>query len=320
MPRFYIGNTDNNWFDFLAKTSPHEEVNFWKPSEQRFRAIDEGELFLFRLKSPRDKIGGYGILASSTTVPIELAWDAFGIGNGVPALRNMVTTIDKYRTRKDTKSRTYVGCRILTNPVFLPEDEWMDVPSDWANAIVSGKVYSTEDSEEAALLYHKVEARIAPSVRFKRDQQNFEGFNDEQQSYGDVERFGSPRLVAPRLGQGSFRLRVADAYNQCCAFSETKVLPALEAAHIRPYAEDGPHAVTNGLFLRKDMHSVFDAGFMTLNDDLSLRVSPLIRERFNNGNEYRRLNGLPLRRPKNEADLPSLDHVRWHRENQYVGD
>jgi hypothetical protein len=49
--------------------------------------------------------------------------------------------------------------------------------------------------------------------------------------------FGKPVLIAPRLGQGAFRLQVTDAYGRRCAVTGERTLPALEAAHI--YARAG---------------------------------------------------------------------------------
>ena len=56
MVSVYIANTDNDWFDFLSSESDITEVNFWQPGAKSFHAIQPGELFVFRLKSPRDKI------------------------------------------------------------------------------------------------------------------------------------------------------------------------------------------------------------------------------------------------------------------------
>ena len=76
-----------------------------------------------------------------------------------------------------------------------------------------------------------------------------------------------------------------------------RVLPALEAAHIQSYSNGGQHEVSNGLLLRRDIHSVFDAGYLTFDEDLRVVVSDRVRTEFNNGNEYRRLHGDKLRLP-----------------------
>ena len=64
-----------------------------------------------------------------------------------------------------------------------------------------------------------------------------------------VPRYGEPVLIWPRLGQGAFRVSVTQVYDRRCAVTRERTLPILEAAHIRPFAEGGPHEVTNGLLL-----------------------------------------------------------------------
>ena len=53
--RFWIGITDSDWFEDLRRLRP-DEVNFWKPSAQRRRAMDPGWPFLFKLYAPRNFI------------------------------------------------------------------------------------------------------------------------------------------------------------------------------------------------------------------------------------------------------------------------
>lgn len=63
-------------------------------------------------------------------------------------------------------------------------------------------------------------------------------------------------------------------------------MPVLNAAHIKPYAEDGPHEVRNGLLLREDLHTLFDRGYMTITKDYRVEVSKRIKEDYGNGKEY----------------------------------
>ena len=74
---------------------------------------------------------------------------------------------------------------------------------------------------------------------------------------------GAPQVVQPRLGQGAFRIAVTSAYG-ACAVSGEHSFPALEAAHVRPYADGGAHALPNGLLLRADVHRLYDAGYAFL--------------------------------------------------------
>jgi putative restriction endonuclease len=314
MSAIYVANTDNDWFDFLRANSPFEEVNFWKPSQQLFKAIDEGGLFVFRLKSPRNVIGGYGVLVSSVNVPIRLAWDSLGIANGVSDQEALIRSIRRYREVHTVTPDTLIGCRVLKDPIFFPEEEWFPVPEDWSANIVTGKVYSFE-SHEGQRLYENLSQRTRQDILFRRDRRDFEGFEAPPQA-----GYGAPVLVAPRLGQGAFRLKVSDVYKYECAISETKVLPALDAAHIVPFARGGDHSVSNGLLLRKDIHAIFDEGFATIDSEGKFRVSQKVQTVYHNGNEYLRLAGRTIKVPERPAYWPSADRLEWHRNNVFVGD
>ena len=47
-----IAITDGGWFEMLRQQSNLSEVNFWAPSAANFRALQPGELFLFKLHAP----------------------------------------------------------------------------------------------------------------------------------------------------------------------------------------------------------------------------------------------------------------------------
>jgi putative restriction endonuclease len=111
---------------------------------------------------------------------------------------------------------------------------------------------------------------------------------------------------------------VTEAYGRQCAITNGKVLPALDAAHIRPYGEGGHHTKSNGLLLRKDIHSVFDAGYATVDKDYRFLVSKKVREVFNNGEEYLRLDQKPLRLPALKSDWPHPDFLEWHNVNRFL--
>ena len=60
-----IAVTDGDWFDLLRGQPNLAEVNFWAPSAANFRALQPGELFLFKLHAPRNVIVGGGVFACS---------------------------------------------------------------------------------------------------------------------------------------------------------------------------------------------------------------------------------------------------------------
>ena len=47
-----IAVTDGDWFEMLRQQPNLGEVNFWAPSAGSFRALQPGELFLFKLHAP----------------------------------------------------------------------------------------------------------------------------------------------------------------------------------------------------------------------------------------------------------------------------
>lgn len=270
--------------------------------------MGEGETFAFRLKSPRNKVGGYGTFAQSSILPIKTAWEAFGIKNGVLSLEAFVAAIARYRSDEVVTSSTFIGCRVLVEPIFLPPELWFDVPSSWARSIVQGKGYS-EESDEGAALWTGLSTAVHAVGTVSG-----QGFSDV-----DRPRFGAPTLVAPRLGQGAFRVTITELYRRQCALTDGRVLPALDAAHIRPYGDGGTHTKSNGILLRKDIHSVFDAGYATIDADYRFVVSDKVRDVFDNGNEYRKLHGAKIRLPAKPADWPDGDALRWHNERRYLG-
>ena len=164
MVRLWVANTDPDWFDFLASQPNIDEVNFWQPTGSfDFGAIQPGELFLFRLKSPRNAIGGYGVFSQASNLPISLAWEAFGIKNGARTLEEMRLRVGKYRAKTGAYDDYTIGCRIVTQPVFLPPEKWISEPASWKKSIVVGKTYSTDEREGLAL--RSEERRVGKECR-----------------------------------------------------------------------------------------------------------------------------------------------------------
>lgn len=316
MVRLWAANTDLDWFDYLAAQPGIDEVNFWQPSgHANFGAIGEGELFLFKLKSPRNVIGGFGVLSQSTNMPLSLAWEAFGLKNGARTLEEMRARVLQYRAGARNDADPIIGCRVVVQPVFLPEPMWIPQPASWAPSIVVGKTYDTGTIEGRRLWDQVMTA--AETTRQAAGQNRVTESHSTYVASGA--RYGEPKLIRPRLGQGAFRLAVTDAYNRQCAITGGRVLPALDAAHIQSYGSGGEHVVSNGLLLRRDIHSVFDAGYITFDEDMRVVVSDRVRSDFNNGNEYRRLHGYALQLPQRSILRPNDERLRWHREQRFLG-
>ena len=302
--RLVVAVTDKNWFDHLRTIPDLSEANFWAPGAAAFRALQAGELFLFKLHSPLNFIVGGGVFAYANSVPCSLAWEAFGEANGARSLNEMRQRIAKYR-RASSEDRTdfQIGCRILTQPFFFGEADWIPVPTSWAPNIVTFKTYDASEGDGKDL-WRAVQERLAnASTSLMPNVQH--------------ERYGNPILVRPRLGQGTFRILVTDAYQRKCAITGERTLPALEAAHIKPYSEGGSHEPQNGLLMRRDIHALFDGGYVTITPDLKFHVSRRIKEEFENGRHYYALDGHSILTPTTSSWVPDVTALKWHNDQRF---
>ena len=68
-----VAVTDGDWFDHLRAKPQLTEANFWSPSDRTFKALEPGELFLFKLHAPRNFIVGGGVFAYANSLPCSLA-------------------------------------------------------------------------------------------------------------------------------------------------------------------------------------------------------------------------------------------------------
>jgi putative restriction endonuclease len=310
----YLGVTDTNWYDYLSRTDP-EDVNFWKPSVKlSFKAIKRGEPFLFKLRYPENAVGGLGFFVSYAQLPLYLAWETFETGNGAATFMEFRNIIHTYLARKKIfEPDPIIGCRVLTNPVFFHKEDWIKVPPSWSSSIESGKTYTTDEPEGRAL-WARVEERLHKYRFYEKDIKPGDTLVAETPA---ANRYGA-YLSKVRVGQGSFRLLITDAYGRRCAVSGERTVPALEAAHIKPYAESGPHAIANGLLLRSDIHRLFDRGYLTVAEDYTVEVSRRIKEEYENGRDYYRYHGQKLEvLPARIQEQPGGGYLRWHNEHVY---
>ncbi len=301
--RGFIGVTDGDWARFLAATGARE-VNFWLPSAATgFRALRYGEPFLFKTHYPDNRIVGGGYFEHYAVLRASEAWDFMGSGNGCPDLATMVERVRKYRGGVVDRDPE-IGCVILNDVEFFDPAVAPPGPGSFAKNIVRGKGYPlpSQDSEVEAAFRLLLAAEV--------------GAGSVAVDLGPTR--GQPVQVIPRLGQGGFRAVVLDAYDGRCAITGHKIRPTLQAAHIRPVAEGGEHRVDNGLLLRSDVHTLFDRGYLTVDDQLRLRVSPRLRDEFGNGDEFYARAGSAIGLPGRRADRPARDFLQWHQDEVFL--
>jgi putative restriction endonuclease len=253
--RLFVAVTDNDWFALHASKAEVDEVNFWQPSPNAsFRALQPGELLLFKLKAPSDAISGGGVFTRFLHMPINMAWETFGEENGVRSLAEFRSRIAQIRnvTIQPTDNPT-VGCIMLAEPFFWPKSDWIPRPPEF---VLSTQVGKTFDASEGA------GRRLWDAVCERLKRRSATLLEQEPATVAAIEAngFGKPQIIHPRLGQGLFRVLVTESYARRCAITGERTLPVLEAAHIKPYSVVMRHEVSNGLLLRSDLHRLFDEG------------------------------------------------------------
>jgi putative restriction endonuclease len=311
--RLFVAVTDNDWFALHASREGVDEVNFWRPSpEASFKTLEPGELLLFKLHAPENFIVGGGFFTRFLQLPVNLAWDTFQEANGVRSLAEMRKRIAHYRRlpiRADEDPT--IGCIMLGEPFFWSQKDWIPCPVDFKLNTVQGKGYDSETGTGRELWE-------AVAIRLQSMSPESLETGTAAEAALESRGFGKPQILLPRLGQGSFRILVTDFYDRRCAITGERTLPVLDAAHIKPYTLVQRHEVSNGLLLRSDLHRLFDSGYLTVDPkDRRVVVSKRIKEEFDNGREYYKLEGLLLREPSIAWARPTAENLEFHAYNRF---
>ncbi len=118
-------------------------------------------------------------------------------------------------------------------------------------------------------------------------------------------------IVRVRRGQRQFREHLLARQGESCAFTGGAPARALEAGHLYSYAQLGVHHEHGGLLLRRDIHRLFDDGWLAV-DPTTLRVDvadPLARYP-----QYSKLEGRRLRAELGDSQVTWLSrHWSEHR-------
>ncbi|MXY24082.1 MAG: HNH endonuclease [Acidobacteria bacterium] len=314
----WIAVTHHGWYEHLARRPFWDEVNFWRPSARHAFRGTPGSPFFFKLKTPHNAIGGFGLVARFSRLPDWLAWESFREANGAVSFAEMEQRLNEIRTKnkfRDAGPVPQIGCILLSTAVFFPPELWIPQPADWPVRNLTNMRYDLTQGE-GLRIWRECEQRLI-AMRGDIGRAPATQANELSVAEDVLGRFGKPQLVAPRLGQGAFRIGVTDAYGRACTVTGEHSLPALEAAHIKPYRQDGPHAIANGLLLRADLHRLFDQGYLTVTPQHRLEISRHLRIDYANGRSYYPHHGREIVLPDDPACRPSPEFLHWHNENVY---
>jgi len=119
----------------------------------------------------------------------------------------------------------------------------------------------------------------------------------------------------------AFTKAVRFAYENQCAMTGLRLIngggrPEVQAAHIKPVAENGPDTIRNGLALSGTFHWLFDRGLISVTDDYQIIVAdkkvPEQARRMLNSDGKMIL-------PKDLSSRPNPLYLRFHRDFVFKG-
>ena len=131
--------------------------------------------------------------------------------------------------------------------------------------------------------------------------------------------YGPPTLIQPRLGQGAFRAIVTDTYGrQCAGVWRTHPARARRYPH-PPLCRRGRAHPLERSPPSGDIHSLFDAGYVTITPNLTFEVSSRIDEEIQNGRHYYELHGRAIAQLIDQRLRPDRAALAWHNDARYLG-
>jgi predicted restriction endonuclease len=187
------------------------------------------------------------------------------------------------------------GRRGLSGASFTDRKMWDEMQNDWENFAL--------ESEFALTSSRKGDQPIARESDLL-DRESYFGADKEA-------------ISKTRIGQQFFRRAVLSAYNYQCCITGLAIPELLVASHIVPWHTDVKNRLNprNGLALSMLHDKAFDIGIITINNDMTMRISSAKdwkNDPFYNV-AFKRYENKPIVLP--EKFSPHLEFLSYHREH-----
>ena len=273
---FIIAPTDLEWFEFQKMNQFNDKINFWTPTDWRFKALQPGEMVVFEMKGPGPAmIGGYGAVLEYRFQSLDKTWKEFGRRNGYENKSALVGALSKHNTFDASQG---IGCLVLGDVVFF--DSPVPVPK--------GIIFSKNTVKYSKYDVPFPFAKLSPVVNDFVLVQN-------------TKKKKKIQSVSQREGQSQFHTMVSVAYGHKCCISGEETPELLQAAHIQDYISKDSHHIQNGLLLRVDLHTLFDNGLLAIDSNYKVHVSSLVKSP-----EYQKYDNCTISLPMNPSHHPSV--------------
>lgn len=268
-------------------------INFWTPTGWEPKKINPGDMFYLFLKSPYRKVGGYARYVYSFQLTVRDAWNKFGQANGASDINMMLEQLSSIRGSRIDEN-TIIGCIMLQDPVFLPDNEFFD---------------SMEIGVEIKQAMQKFKyIKGAEIIRQEYTIDKIDDYILNEEATVEYTLSAHKR----RIGQSTFREKLLELYRKCAVTREDYPL-VLEAAHIDPYIGESSNYPQNGLILRSDVHKLFDANLLAIDTNYHVKLSNILA-----GTSYERFENEPIVLPENKNFYPSEDALKRRIEKLFV--
>lgn len=125
------------------------------------------------------------------------------------------------------------------------------------------------------------------------------------------------------FNRGSFfRREIITIYDETCCMSDLRVsapytISMVDACHIEQFSKTLNNHPTNGIALCPNLHRAFDRGIISIDDNYEVLLSDKFIEKAESDYSLRKLRGKTINLPKNPQLYPSLESLKWHRENVF---
>jgi putative restriction endonuclease len=194
---------------------------------------------------------------------------------------------------------TATGRKGLQGASAADRNMWQEMQNDWGR-------FAAESEAAIAAVTRDAES-TASAVDHEHEEHDYRGRDAAVQT-------------TARLGQGFFRNAVLSAYNYRCCITGLSVPALLIASHIVPWRHDESNRLNprNGLALSALHDRAFDLGFITLDEDMSVKVC---RKGANAGDRFYadaflRYEGQQITLPKKFP--PDEQFIAYHRSHVFL--
>lgn len=185
-------------------------------------------------------------------------------------------SVEKYKRGLSTTSEEMLEIGVISKPLEemnLMELDLailtiMDTPSFIEKDEKGNRMYSSALKKYRYYVYHNTDLGKKESEEIEKLQKDKKLTETEKET-----------LIKSRKGQGIFRKKLEEKYNNKCIITGLDISKALIASHIKPWAISNNEerlSVDNGLFLSATFDRLFDSGLITFKKDGTILISNLI--------------------------------------------